>query len=98
MDELKILYIYKRIFLLKARFIINISKYILPSYMNQMYSFGPFNETLQFLRSIGALDFYTPMPLKEMFKQSFSILAVSIKISIWLESSILSGTNKTSSK
>ena len=32
------------------------------SYTNQMFFFRPFNETLQSLRSTGALDFYTPMP------------------------------------
>ena len=35
-----------------------------------MFSFRPFNETLQSLRSTGALDFYTPRPQKEIFKQS----------------------------
>ena len=43
---------------------------ILPSYVSQMFSFRPFNETLQSLRSTGALDFYTPKPKKEIFKQS----------------------------
>ena len=40
------------------------------SYLNEMFSFRPFNETLQSLRSTGALDFYTPRPQKEIFKQS----------------------------
>ena len=47
-----------------------ISKSVLPSYVIQMFSFRPFNETLQSLRSTGALDFYTPRPQKEIFKQS----------------------------
>ena len=35
-----------------------------------MFSFRPFNEKLQSLRSTGALDFFTPKPKKEIFKQS----------------------------
>ena len=70
MDELKILNIYERIFLRKAKFMFKVSKSVLPSYVNQMFSFRPFNETLQSLRSTGALDFYTPKPKKEIFKQS----------------------------
>ena len=70
MDELKILNIYERIFLRKAKFMFKVSKSILPSYVNEMFSFRPFNETLQSLRSTGALDFYTPRPQKEIFKQS----------------------------
>ena len=51
MDELKVLNIYERIFLRKAKFMFKVSKSILPSYVNQMFSFRPFNETLQSLRS-----------------------------------------------
>ena len=47
-----------------------VSKSVLPSYVNQMFSFLPFNEMLQSLRSTGALDFYTPKPHKKIFKQS----------------------------
>ena len=54
----------------KAKFMFKISKSVLPSCVNQMFSYGPFNETLQSLRSTGALDFYTPRPQKEIFKQS----------------------------
>ena len=69
-DELKILNKYEHIFLRKAKFMFKISKSVLPSYLNQMFTFRPFNETLQSLRSTGALDFYTPRPQKEIFKQS----------------------------
>ena len=57
MDELKILNIYERIFLRKAKFMFKVSKSVLPSYVNQMFSFRPFNETLQSLinRCIGFL-------------------------------------------
>ena len=68
--ELKILNIYERIFLKKAKFKFTSSKSVLPSYVNQMFTFRPFNGTLQSLRSTGALDFYTPRPQKEIFKQS----------------------------
>ena len=70
MDELKILNIYERIFLRNAKFMFKVSKSVLPSYVNEIFSFQPFNETLQSLRSTGALDFYTPRPQKEIFKQS----------------------------
>ena len=70
MDELKILNIYERIFLRKAKFTFEISKSVLPLYVNQMFSYRPFNETLQSLGSTGTLDFYTPRPQKEIFKQS----------------------------
>ena len=49
---------------------LNLCLKFLPSYVNEMFSFRPLNETLQPLRSTGALDFYTPRPQKEMFKQS----------------------------
>ena len=70
--ELKILNIYERIFLKKAKFKFTSSKSVLPSYVNQMFTFRPFNETLQSLRSTGALDFYTPRPQTKLnlFKSS----------------------------
>ena len=70
MDELKTLNIYECIFLRKAKFMFKVSKSVLHSYVNQMFSFPPFNETLQSLRSTGAVEFYTPRPQKEIFKQS----------------------------
>ena len=57
MDELKNLNIYKRIFLRKAKFMLKVSKSVLPSYVNPMFSFQPLNETLHSLRYTGALDF-----------------------------------------
>ena len=48
----------------------NTSKSVLPSYVKDFSSSQPFNETLQSLKSTGALDFYTPRPQKEIFKQS----------------------------
>ena len=51
MDELKVLP-YEHIFLRNAKFMFKISKSVLPSYVNQMFSFRPFNETLQSLLKI----------------------------------------------
>ena len=42
MDELKILNIYERMFLRKAKFMCKVYKSILSSYVNQMFSFRPF--------------------------------------------------------
>ena len=46
MYELKILNIYECIFPRKAKLMFKVSKSVLPSYVNQMFSFPPFNETL----------------------------------------------------
>ena len=70
MDELKLLNIYESIFLRKAKLMFKTSKSVLPLYVKDFSSFQPFNETLQSLKSTGALDFYTPRPQKEIFKQS----------------------------
>ena len=70
MDELKILNIYERIFLRKAKFMFKVSKSVLPSYVNEMLR--PFNETLQSLKSTDALDFYTPKKThKKATKRNF---------------------------
>ena len=70
MDTLKVLNVYERIFLRKAKFMFKISKSITPSYINQMFSLRSMNETLQSLRSTSNLNFLTPRPQKEIFKQS----------------------------
>ena len=77
MGELKILNIYERIFLRKAKFMFKVSKSVLPSYVNEMFSFRPFNETLQSLRSTGALDFYTPRRQKEIFQTKLNLFRSS---------------------
>ena len=46
MNDHKILNIYERIFLRKAKFMYKISKSITPSYINAMFTFRPINETL----------------------------------------------------
>ena len=47
-----------------------VSESVLLSNVNQIFSFRLFNGKLQSLRSTGALNFYTPSPQKEIFKQS----------------------------
>ena len=69
MNDLKILNIYERIFLRKAKFMYKISKSITPSYINAMFTFRPINETLLSLRSVNTSNFHTPRPQKEIFKQ-----------------------------
>ena len=70
MDTLKVLNVYERIFLRKAKFMFKISKSITPSYINHMFSLRSMNDTLQSLRSTSTLNFSTPRPQKEIFKQS----------------------------
>ena len=47
MCDLKIINIYERIFLRKAKFMLKISNAITPSYINVMFSLRPINETIQ---------------------------------------------------
>ena len=68
MDDLKIMNIYERIFLRKAKFMYKISKAITPSYI--FFSLRPINETIQSLRSVNTSSFQIPRPQKEIFKQS----------------------------
>lgn len=70
MDNLKILSIYERIFLRKAKFMFKISKSLTPQYINQMFSLRAMNETIESLRSTSIINFSTPRPQKELFKQS----------------------------
>ena len=70
MNELKILNIFERIFLQKAKFLYKISKSINPYYINGMFTLRTVNETLLSLRSVNTSNFQTPRPQKEIFKQS----------------------------
>ena len=65
MNDLKIMNIYERIFLRKAKFMFKISKAITTSYINVMFSLRPINETIQFLRSISKyINFSNPKTTK----------------------------------
>ena len=70
MEELKILNIYERIFLKKAKFMFKISQSLTPEYINEMFRTRPLNNTLQSLRSSTTINYVLPRPRKELFKQS----------------------------
>ena len=70
MEELKILNIYERIYLQKAKFMFKISKSLTPKYINEMFHLRPLNNTLQSLRSSATINYVLPRPHKELFKQS----------------------------
>ena len=69
MEELKILNIYERIYLKRAKFMFKISKSLTPEYINEMFNLRPLNNTLQSLRSSVAINYVLPRPHKELFKQ-----------------------------
>ena len=66
MNELKILNIFEIFFLRKAKFMYKISKSIIPSYINDMFTLRTVNETLLSLRSVNTSNFQTPRPQKEI--------------------------------
>ena len=70
MEELKILNIYERIYLKKAKFMCKISHSLTPKYINEMFQLRPLNDTLQSLRSSGTINYVLPKPNKELLKQS----------------------------
>lgn len=70
MEELKILNIYERIYLKKAKIMYKISFSLTPQYINEMFHLRPLNDTLQSLRSSGTINYVLPKPNKELFKQS----------------------------
>ena len=70
MEELKILNIYERIYLKKAKIMYKISFSFTPQYINEMFHLRPLNDTLQSLRSSGTINYVLPKPNKELFKQS----------------------------
>ena len=70
MEEFKILNIYERIYLKKAKFMFEISNSLTPDYINEMFHLRPLNNTLQSLRSSAAINYVLPRPNKELFKQS----------------------------
>ena len=70
MEEFKILNIYERIYLKKAKFMFKISNSLTPDYINEMFHLRPLNNTLQSLRTSAAINYVLPRPNKELFKQS----------------------------
>lgn len=70
MEELKILNIYERIFLRKAKLMFKIFNSLTPPYINQLFHLRPLNDTLQSLRSASTINYMMPKPQIEVFKQS----------------------------
>ena len=88
-NELKILNIFERIFLRKAKFMYKISKSITPSYINEMFTLRTVNKTLLSLRSVNTSNFQIPRPQKEIFKQSsiYSEPVIWNNLPDWLKNS-----------
>ena len=70
MNELKVLNIFERILLRKAKFMYKILKSITPFYINEMFPLRTVNETTLSLRSVKTSNFQTARPQKEIFEQS----------------------------
>ena len=68
-EELKMLNIYERIYLKRAKFIFKMTKSLTPEYSNEMFIFRPLNNTLQSPRSSAAINYVLPRPHKELLKQ-----------------------------
>ena len=70
MKQINILSIHGRIFLQKAKFMFRVSRKTNPSYINNMFLSSGFSNIN--LRSSNALNFVTPKPNIELFKESMS--------------------------
>ena len=72
MGSLKILTIYERLFLRKAKFMYKVSNSLTPVYINNLVNQSSQSEAAPVLRSITSNDYIPPKPNKEIFKQSMS--------------------------
>ena len=72
MEELKILSIYDRLYLRKAKFMYKISNNECPPYINELFHERILHENVPTLRSSSTHSFITPRPYKEIFKQSLT--------------------------
>ena len=70
MKQINILSIHGRIFLQKAKFMFRVSRKTNPSYINNMFLSSGFSNIN--LRSSNSLNFVTPKPNIELFKESMS--------------------------
>ena len=70
MQDLKILTVFERLFLRKAKFMFKVEKSLTPPYINEMFHLRNQNESLPLLRSTASSNFIPPRPRKEIFKQS----------------------------
>ena len=67
MEELKILSIYDRLYLRKAKFMYKISNNECPPYINELFHEPILHENVPTLRSSSTHSFITPRPYKEIF-------------------------------
>lgn len=72
MEELKILTIYDRLYLRKAKFMHKVSKRESPPYISELFHERILHENVPMLRSSSEHSFITPRPYKEIFKQSLT--------------------------
>ena len=72
MQDLKILNVFDRLYLRKAKFMYRVSRGETPQYVNELFQQRPQNENEPQLRSTSGLTFVPPRPNKEIFKQSIT--------------------------
>lgn len=72
MNSLKMLSIYERIFLRKAKFMYKVFTHEAPLYIRNLFEQTSINNDFCILRSSSANNYVTPKPNKELFKQSMS--------------------------
>ena len=72
LNELKILMIYKSIFLRKAKFMFKVFTREAPIYVQNMFEKTHINNEFRVLRSLSNNNFVIPRPNKEWFKHSMS--------------------------
>lgn len=70
MQKLKILTVFERLYLRKAKFMYNIANSVMPEYINEMFHQRTEQENLPLLRSSVSQNFIPPRPNREIFKQS----------------------------
>ena len=72
MKDLKILTVYDRLYLRKAKFMHKVSLGECPAYISELFQERVPNENIPTLRSTSGHSFITPRPYKEIFKQSIT--------------------------
>ena len=73
MEDLKILTVYDRLYLRKAKFMHKVSLGECPAYISELFQERLPNENIPTLRSSSSgHSFITPRPYKEIFKQSIT--------------------------
>lgn len=68
----KILTVFDRLYLRKAKFMYKVSRSETPQYVNELFHERILNEDAPVLRSASAHTFIAPRPNKEIFKQSIT--------------------------